>query len=168
MTAATRLNSVFRPIATNLYRKRRRVHYFALTPKAFSASRMILEPTAASGLSFEINWPISSKSATAGSVQIRVAIIPFRRRIILWAISEQLSQFQQTIQSVAGIIAFGPPVNHPLFCAAVTTQVRIPSRPLVLSKSVSSSKSRRGDQSENEASHMYKVSHSTQCRAHIL
>ncbi len=125
MTAATRLNSVFRPIATNLYRKRRRVHYFALTPKAFSASRMILEPTAASGLSFEINWPIS-------------------------------------------IIAFGPPVNHPLFCAAVTTQVRIPSRPLVLSKSVSSSKSRRGDQSENEASHMYKVSHSTQCRAHIL
>ena len=120
----------------------------------FSASRMILEPTfsAASGLSFEINWPI----------------FPFRRRLILWAISEQLSQFQQTIQSVAGIIAFGPPVNHPLFCAAVTTQVRIPSRPLVLSKSVSSSKSRRGDQSENEASHMYKVSHSTQCRAHIL
>src|ERR1700751_1127525 len=95
-------------------------------------------------------------------------LLPFRRRINLWAISEQLSQFQQTIQSVAGIIAFGPPVNHPLFCAAVTTQVRIPSRPLVLSKSVSSSKSRRGDQSENEASHMYKVSHSTQCGAHIL
>jgi len=136
----------------------------------FSASRMILEPTfsAAGGLSFEINWPISSKSATAGSVQIRVAIASLQPAHILWAISEQLSQFQQTIQSVAGIIAFGPPVNHPLFCAAVTTQVRIPSRPLVLSKSVSSSKSRRGDQSENEASHMYKVSHSTQCRAHIL
>ena len=40
----------------------------------FSVSRMILEPSfsAAGGLSFEINWPISPKSATAGSVQTRV------------------------------------------------------------------------------------------------
>src|SRR6516162_7596101 len=59
----------------------------------FSASRMILEPTfsAADGLSFEINWPISSKSATAGSVQIRLAITTsFQSAHILAAISEQL------------------------------------------------------------------------------
>src|SRR4029077_3564354 len=60
----------------------------------FSASRMMLEPTfsAAGGLSFEINWPISSKSATADSVQIRVAITSFQSAHILGAISEQLSQ----------------------------------------------------------------------------
>jgi hypothetical protein len=65
---------------------------------------MILEPTfsAAGGLSFEINWPISSKSATAGSVQIRVAITSFQSAHILEASSEQLSQVQQTIQSVTG------------------------------------------------------------------
>src|SRR5215831_13850047 len=59
----------------------------------FSASRMILEPTfsAADGLSLEINWPISCKSATAGSVQIRLGITTsFQSAHILAAISDQL------------------------------------------------------------------------------